>query len=89
MIYHFLCLYNVNDDVNFFFFPFLFFFSSFFRIRMKNEHMERDLVLLRDRVLNAKYNCLFLALALGVLPRGINNDSYKRNTVKPASRIYS
>lgn len=46
--------------------------------------MERDLVLLRDRVLNAKYNCLFLALALDVLPRGINNDSYKRNTVKPA-----
>lgn len=89
MIYHFLCLYNVNDDVNFFFFPFLFFFLSFFRIRMKNERMERDLVLLRDRVLNAKYNCLFLALALGVLPRGINNDSYKRNTVKPASRIYS
>lgn len=49
--------------------------------------MERDLVLLRDRVLNAKYNCLFLALALDVLPRGINNDSYKRNIVKPASSL--
>lgn len=35
-------------------------------------------------MLYAKYNCLFLALALDVLPRGINNDSYKRNTVKPA-----
>lgn len=67
--------------MNFFSF---FSFLSFFRIRTKNEHMERDLVLLRDRVLNAKYNCLFLALALDVLPRGINNDSYKRNTVKPA-----